>query len=116
MVTGTIFVSQPVVVDFNLRREPTEKAEAKLADISTFEDIDIYAKQHGCTFVFVGSWANKKVYSTQEFVNRQTQDKEKWKERAVGITKDTKNLCKEGKTFAYAFNGHTRFNLKTNAS
>lgn len=100
--------------------------ERKTADsITKFEDISIYAKEHGCcSFVFSKSWDKKEVYSPEKFVSEEqlkptefiqkTHEIKTWKEKMISDVNNNKSKCAEGKTLTFFYYDDTGiFNVTT---
>lgn len=114
-VTGAIFVGEPSLINHDESKAEIIKKETKrLALIEKFEDISLYAKQHGCTFAFENKWRNNKTYSAEQFIELERQKPTKfggkiindWEKRILEHAKKSTENCKDGKTLTFFYYDH----------
>lgn len=114
-IAGTVFAGKPLLVEPSLPKEISEEATKALTTITKFADIDIYAKQKGCSFAFVRGWKDKTVYNAEEFVRLEKSQatETEWEVEALKWAEHYKDSCKKGTTIVLAYSqSQKRFNLQ----
>lgn len=76
-----------------------------ITEIQSLKDIDLFAKEKGCTFTFVSKWNDKQVYNAEAFIA--VQKDTAWPERILSIVKSKQEECKDGKIFAFSWKDNT---------
>lgn len=116
-IAGTLTFGSPLLIKATEKEEDKEVTESKvITNIETLADISIYEKQKGCSFAFISSWDDKKVYNAEEFVRKETEKvnlkETDWVQKTTSVANEQKDKCQKGKTIAFGYNGN-RFFIKT---
>lgn len=101
-VAGSLALTSPLLISPS---DEKEEVKERIKDIVTFEDIDIYARIHGCNFAFVSKWLEGKVYAAEQFVEKETvfHKKDEWKQKVLSDVKNNKEKCKAGTTVTFSY-------------
>lgn len=117
-ITGTICASENVLAESTDLASTLQKPRITLNSISKFEEIEVYARERGCYFVFVAEWRKNKTYTADEFVRLEEEKKKEpnkkttdWKTSAWEGANKHKNSCKQGTTVALSYKGGN-FNIQ----
>lgn len=113
-VLGVTSLSNPVLS--NLPIKPQIEKRTTISDITKFEDIDIWAKENGCSFVFENKWKSK-AYSSEEFIlieqknptkfdGKKAIDISEWKKKMIDHAQKNKGSCKRGNTLTFLWYDH----------
>ncbi|OAL10627.1 hypothetical protein A6V39_00985 [Candidatus Mycoplasma haematobovis] len=108
-------------------RVSLSKREGRITAVNKLEDIDVWGKQNGCSFVFIEDWNRKQIYNAEGFAGKKggkdkeafktTKDNSKqntsttWEEAIVKAVNDFKDYCKiKLNTFSFQWSAkHNKF-------
>ncbi|OAL10077.1 hypothetical protein A6V39_04130 [Candidatus Mycoplasma haematobovis] len=71
--------------------------------ISALNDIELYERYYGCSFVFVKSWGNKEIYNYSEFLKQHRDTPNQWSNLVIKSADSFKNDCKQKKIITLSF-------------
>lgn len=117
-IAGVLYLGNPLLISITSKDSIrlVNNSRTKISEIKTFDDISLYAKEHGCSFVFSKKWGQGEVYSPEQFVNSEQSDPTKfndktleinvWKSKMIDAVKKSLGSCKEGKTLTFFYYDH----------
>lgn len=114
VLVGVSSFRKGLSLDASKETQERESIKKKRAEaIKKFEDIGIYAKEHGCSFAFASKRHEKQVYSPEKFVDSEqskptgfdskTIQINTWKQKMVDAVELSKSLCKEDRTLTFFY-------------
>lgn len=114
---GSMFGFNPSIMnDKGIEKTPKEPSfKIEVEQIKKIEDIDIFAKQRGCSFQFVNSWGTeKKVNNAKNFITEaikqerhNTTEEDYWTRLMIEAIQRVKEKCEKNKVLVFFNRGNS---------